>query len=254
MSLPPSLPAPYEPLHLAETDSVRDDIARRAHDGADEGLLLWASHQRDARGRLGKRWLCAPGDLACAVLLRPDFSRASAAELSLVACDALGHALAELVAPQTSLHYQWPNDVLLNGNKVASVWLDAPPDGDPPAWLALSLAVNVDHHPEADNWQATSVNSHGEEPISGDDILANFSRHLLAALNRWAEDGLGVALRTWRARIFDIGEDLCVTLPDQTLKGPLLGLDDDGALRMTVDGVERRIGLAEVLALLPPAG
>ena len=249
------LPAPYEPLFLDEVDSVRDELERRARDGAEEGLLVWAGHQREARGRLGRRWLSVPGDLVCGVLLRPDYPRASGAELSLVGIRALGQALAERVPAMTGLHYRWPNDVLLNGGKVAGLWLDAPAEGDPPAWLALSIAVNVVglHAPDTAG-RDTNLADLVEEPVDDADLLTAFARHLLAGLNRWAEDGLGGELKAWRTRLYDIGENVPVALPGETLNGAPAGIDDDGALRLrTADG-ERVVSLAEFHGLLPATG
>ena len=241
----PSLPAPYDLVRLAEVDSVRAELARRARAGAEEGLLLWADAQTDARGRLGRRWHCSPGDLHCGVLLRPDFDRDTAAELSLVGTLAIGQALGELAAAMTGLHYQWPNDVLLNGGRTAALWLDAPATGDPSEWLGLSFSVNVLEHPEDDEIHATSLRAQETEQLDRAEILATISRYLLSGLNRWAEAGLAASLRTWRARLYDIGDPVCIVLPDTELRGRPLGIDDDGALRLATGTGERRVSLVD---------
>ena len=241
----PSLPAPYDFVRLAEVDSVRAELARRARAGADEGLLLWVDTQTDARARLGRRWQCSPGDLHCGVLLRPDFDRIKAAQLSLVGTLAVGQALGELAAAMTGLHYRWPNDVLLNGGKTASLWLDAPSAGDPLEWLGLSFSINVLEHPEEDDLHATSLRAQEAEQLDRAEILATVSRHLLSGLNRWAEAGLGPSLRTWRARLYDIGDEMQIALPGSVVSGRPLGIDDHGSLQLETQSGERRVSLLE---------
>lgn len=238
---PPSLPAPYEPVHLEQVDSVRDELARRAEAGADEGLLLWADRQSAPLARLGRSWQSTPGDLACGVLLRPDFGREEAGQVSLVASLALGQALAELAPVMTALHYRWPNDVLLAGGKAGAIWLDAPPAGEPLDWLGISFAVNIEGAPQDTAGFATSLREQQAEEVDANRVLEQLSRYLLAGLNRWAADGLAPMLRGWRSRHLDTGDELLIALPSETLRGRPVAIEDDGSLNLATGGGERRI-------------
>ena len=252
MSDAPSLPAPYDPLHLAEVDSVRDELARRAAAGADEGLLVWVDRQTAPRARPGHAWQATPGDLACGVLLRPEFDREAAGQISLVASLALGQTLAELAPPMVALHYRWPNDVLLAGGKVGAVWLDAPPPGAVFDWLGVSFAVNVAGSPEDEYMRfSTSLREQQAEGADAVAVLTLLSRYFLAGLNRWAEDGMAAVARAWRARQLDMDDELEVALAGEVLRGRPV-VDDDGALRLAVDGGERRVTPAAFHGLVGP--
>jgi BirA family transcriptional regulator, biotin operon repressor / biotin---[acetyl-CoA-carboxylase] ligase len=105
---------------LAECGSTQDEL-RTA--GAPEGAVVVADHQTRGRGRSGRSWVDSPGEaLLCSVLLRPPPSP-DLGQLSL----AVGLAVADAVDAATGLdaEIKWPNDVILVGNKVAGVLLEA---------------------------------------------------------------------------------------------------------------------------------
>ncbi len=187
------LPPVYEPVFMAEVDSIEQEIARRAEAGAEEGLLVWAEHQRDGQGQHGV-WSSPPGGLYCGVFLQPDFERALWPETALVALLALGTTVAELVPPLTGLDYRWPNDVLINGHKVGGIALK--PAGDEGLMILCQLNVA----PPIEGWEyASLVADAGAETTPGE-ALERYSRYLLDGLQRWHDEGLPAICQSLRAR------------------------------------------------------
>ena len=97
-----------------ETESTNDDAARRAADGAPEGLVVVAGSQRAGRGRLGRQWQSPVGaGLYFSTVVRPQQGR-GARETSLLTL-AAGVAVADAVQALSGLRcaLKWPNDCLL---------------------------------------------------------------------------------------------------------------------------------------------
>jgi BirA family biotin operon repressor/biotin-[acetyl-CoA-carboxylase] ligase len=117
-------------LHLRETASTNDRARALAAAGAPHGTLVTASLQTAGRGRQGRSWSAPAGRaLLCSLLLR-DYDPL----LPLRA----GLAVADLAGPGALV--KWPNDVLLDGRKVAGILVEArPQDG----WAVLGIGVNV---------------------------------------------------------------------------------------------------------------
>lgn len=90
-----------------------------AADGATEGTLVWASRQAQGRGRLGRTWESPEGGAYFSLILRSTRPPVDIPQLSLVA----GLSAAEAIQQTTGLFpsIRWPNDVLLNGLKVAGI-------------------------------------------------------------------------------------------------------------------------------------
>ena len=108
-----SLPSAYELVVVDEVDSVLAEAARRAEAGADEGTLVWAQSQTAARTRRHD-WEAPPGNLHCAVIIRPEFENRQSEQLCAVAMLAAGSAIAEVVTPMTGMGLRWPGDLLVN--------------------------------------------------------------------------------------------------------------------------------------------
>jgi BirA family biotin operon repressor/biotin-[acetyl-CoA-carboxylase] ligase len=142
----------YPRLHLRQTDSTNARARELAQGGAPHGTLVTASEQLAGRGRQGRTWT-APADraLLCSVIVRdpprltPLAAGVAVAELvaELVPAPAsVSERVAERVAEPAGLGAQikWPNDVLLDGRKVAGILSEGRPQD---RWVVLGIGLNV---------------------------------------------------------------------------------------------------------------
>lgn len=242
MTESPELPAGLRLVRLETADSARAEAIRHARSGAEEGTLIRVVQPENPRARMDREWLLAaePG-LHAALVLRPDLPAADCAQLGPVAAVALGRAIGSLVEPMAELHYRWPNDVLLDGGKVAGIWLDAGGSRERLEWLVLSWAVNTRQSPASLAFEAASLAHEGAagDPVDHAGLLQAISRRLVAAITTWDESGFAPILRSWRGRI-PLGGHIDLVLADGvTVHGTTLGIDDQGALSVTTeDGTE----------------
>jgi BirA family biotin operon repressor/biotin-[acetyl-CoA-carboxylase] ligase len=231
----PVLPGSYELRMLTEVDSILEATAKLAADGADEGTLVWARSQTNARTRRGHHWEAPEGNLHCGLVLQPDYDNITAQQLCTVATVAAGAAVAERVAPMTGLGYRWPGDLLVNELLAGCVQIQAANDGsDPWPWLVLGLSVNVAHHPENPEPECyNSIHASGEaEHVRSLEILEQFTRHFLRWINIWAEEGYGPVRDAWMQRARDVGETRELEFPSRTVAGTVRGIGEHGELML----------------------
>lgn len=117
------------------------EAGRRAGDLAGPTWIT-ARRQTGGRGRQGRPWIMPEGNLAATLIFRPWATPHEAAKRSFLAACALHQALS-LVAPGARLTLKWPNDVLLNGGKVAGILLESASSGPVVDWLAIGFGVNL---------------------------------------------------------------------------------------------------------------
>jgi BirA family biotin operon repressor/biotin-[acetyl-CoA-carboxylase] ligase len=187
-----SAPAPSGPrlgrprLHLRATTSTNDRARALAAAGAPHGTLVTAAAQTAGRGRQGRTWSAPPGRaLLCSLVLR---DAAAAPFLPLVAAV----AVAEACGPAARI--KWPNDVLLDGRKVAGILAEGRPQE---GWAVLGIGVNVAVDP-ADlpaELRATAATL-GRAPAGVEPFLVD----LLAALEAALSLPASAVLDAWRAR------------------------------------------------------
>ena len=141
-ALPANVVVGREIVVFRETDSTNDLAAQAGRDGVAEGIVFFAESQRAGRGRMGRQWVSPPGrNLLFSVLLRP---AAVPAERwpELTFCAALAVAeTAERFTGRTA-RVKWPNDVLVEGRKVAGVLLEAH-HAQPPGFVVVGIGLNV---------------------------------------------------------------------------------------------------------------
>ena len=208
-------------LHLRETDSTNERARELAAAGAPHGTLVTAAAQTAGRGRQGRRWEAPPGTaLLCSLVLRRYDEL-----LSLRA----GLAVAE-VAGGTAV-VKWPNDVLLDGRKVAGVLVEGrPQDG----WAVVGIGVNVAVEPAALGPElSVRAGTLGRPPSALEPALSE----LLGALGRWLAAPAGEALEAVRAR------DALLDQPVSWSGGSGVGagIDPAGGLRVRVAGGDVRV-------------
>ena len=154
----PLLPAGYELASFDEIDSTNEEARRRAQRGDRGPLWIWALKQNAGRGRRGRPWESPVGNLMCTLLLAPGVPPAQAARLSFVAALSVRDFVAEH-AGTTDVRVKWPNDVLIDGRKVAGILLES--SGESGAgllpWLAVGIGVNLVHAPDGTSFPAAAI-------------------------------------------------------------------------------------------------
>lgn len=242
-----SLPAGYRPEIHDSLDSTNDEARRRAAAGAPEGTLIVARQQSGGRGRHGRSWISPPGNLYCSLLLRPQCDLRAAAQLSFVAAVALAEAL-ETWLDGARIALKWPNDVLLDGAKLAGILLESTAGVDGRTeWLVLGIGVNVASHPQTLDRPATSLCASGVTGVAPDDVLHRLAAPLDAWHRRWRAQGFAPVRPAWRARAFGLGAPIRANLTAGTIEGIFEDLDAAGALLYrATDGERGRIEAGEV--------
>ena len=245
----PKLPPAYRLIALGEVTSTNDEAQRLAAEGAEDGTLVWARAQTRGRGRSGRDWASAPGNLFMSLVLRPDCPLSEAAQLGFVAALAVKDGIGSVAPPGVEVTFKWPNDVLLGGRKGAGILLESKTTAEGALdWLILGIGVNVASYPEEARFPATSLRFEGAPPdIDAETLLVAVSRHFLTWVNRWLDDGFAPLRQAWIAHAKGLGEEIEVRLPKETLTGVFETLDEEGALILCLpDGAKRRITAGDV--------
>jgi len=235
---PVELPPSFQLVRRGTVTSTNDEARALAHDGAPDGTLIRADHQTGGRGRAGRTWTSAGGNLYASLLVSPPPH--GAAQTALVAGVAAADSVTEMLGTNAPVQLKWPNDVVLNGRKLAGMLAEWVPGG---GQVALGIGVNVGHAPAED---AIALNDAGAGATAST-ALAAFAAAFEGWWRTWLDAGFGPVRTAWLARAHPVGATLRVRLPGETLHGTFQGLGADGTLLLdTSDGVTRRIGAGDV--------
>ncbi|MGI9500602.1 MAG: biotin--[acetyl-CoA-carboxylase] ligase [Geminicoccaceae bacterium] len=243
------LPAGFHLHHLDTVGSTNDEVARLALEGRPSGTVVLADRQTEGRGRLGRSWQSAPGNLHASILLRPDCTLKDASQLSLLAGVVLAELLAAHGRDDLDPKLKWPNDVLINGAKVAGILLESA--GDKAGRLThviIGIGVNVAWSPDDVNYPVTSLDAEGLPSHSPRDWLLAYASSLAIWLDRWQRDGFPVVREAWRARSYGLGGPIRLRLEREEIDGRFVDLTEEGALLIErTDGSRHALTAGDVV-------
>lgn len=243
----PRVPAGYAVAVFDEIDSTNEEARRRAVVGERGPLWIAARRQTAGRGRRGREWVSPEGNLMTTLLIAPGVAAPEAARLSFVAALAV-HDLVAAYATHAVVRVKWPNDVLVDGKKVAGILLEsAAQDGiDMVPWLAVGIGVNLVHAPENTPFPATFLGAHGPAPTPTE-ALAELAQAWETRFRDWRVSGFAAIRDAWLTVAAGVGQAVEVRLPGETLHGRFETLMPDGALSLLLpSGARRAITAGEV--------
>jgi BirA family biotin operon repressor/biotin-[acetyl-CoA-carboxylase] ligase len=209
--------------------STNAEALARARAGERGPLWITAATQSAGRGRRGSAWVSAPGNLCATLLLTEPSPPELAPQLSFVAALALHDAVAQCASQLGPLlQVKWPNDLLLDGAKLAGILIEG--ESDPAFAVAIGIGVNCAAHPEGTVYPATDLAAVGALVTSAE-VLAALSAAMMRRLEQWQRGQTFSAIRAeWLKRAAGLGKDIRVRLPERELAGTFQGLDDAGHL------------------------
>ena len=240
------LPPFFDLVTLDSVDSTSSEVVRRADAGAREGLLVWAMRQTQGRGRHGRQWDSPAGNLYCSLLLEPDVDPATAAELGFVLGISIRECIVNLVPANCVVRCKWPNDVLVDGQKIAGVLLEATARQHAIRVVA-GIGINLVSHPVETPYPATDLKSVGAENGNPALVLKAVMNAVFQWRETWMRQGFTAVREAWLERAAGLGEAIEVKLSERTLSGTFMSLNDSGALELCdADGIAHTVTAGDV--------
>lgn len=230
-------------LHFDSLPSTNLEAAKRAAEGAAEGLCVVAGEQTAGRGRRQRQWVSPSGaGLYFSIILHPQFDPSLWPLLTLMAAVAAHDSLLAACSLETDI--KWPNDILFDEKKLCGILaetVDTPSGRAVVVGIGINLTQNA-FPPELQTIATSVETATGVRPELGN-LLEIVVRELIAhydVLNR--PDGGAEIIRCWCVRSsYCEGKSIRVTDGSETLVGTTRGLERDGALRVETDDGEIRV-------------
>jgi BirA family biotin operon repressor/biotin-[acetyl-CoA-carboxylase] ligase len=219
--------------HYGVTDSTNDRARELASGGAPGGTVVTAREQTAGRGRVGRVWTAPEGKaLLYSAILRPldECHLLLPLSVPLAVC-----AAAEALRPGIECQVKWPNDVWLEGRKLAGILIEARPQD---SWAVIGIGLNLTIAPNEfpPDLRQPAISLFPPGPSAAAEVLNRHLDHWV-----WADDE--DVLEEWRRRDGLLGRE--VSWEDGS--GVAGGIDDHGNLIVVVAGGDRvSLGAGEV--------
>jgi len=245
---PPGWPEGTARILLPSVDSTNAHAMRLSPSSP---AWIVAGEQTGGRGRRGRPWISPRGNFYGTLALRPEGPVASVALRSFVAALALREACVALTGLPDSFRLKWPNDVLLNGGKLAGILLESSGVGGTVTQLAIGMGVNLIASPSSETVEPGAVPPVNLLSETGLRVTPEtFLAALAPAFARWearlCADGFAPVRTAWLTQAARLGEPVTARTGSQTRTGIFAGLDEGGALILDAPEGRQAIPAADI--------
>jgi BirA family biotin operon repressor/biotin-[acetyl-CoA-carboxylase] ligase len=213
-------------VHFRLTDSTNERARALAAAGAPHGTLVTADEQSAGRGRQGRAWSVPPKSAVLMSVVLRELSDTLPLAAAVAVCEAL----------PVEARIKWPNDVWIDGRKVAGILVEARPQE---GWAVLGIGLNVATEQFPAELHATSLRLAGLSHTPAEALAC-----LLGSLDTWLPRPAEQVLAAWRSRDALLGST--VRWADGSMEGVAAGVDDAGALIVDAAGGRVTLDAGEV--------
>ncbi len=225
------LPICFEPpyrdriFHFHELGSTMDKARELAKKEAPHLSLVIADNQTGGRGRLNRQWFSAQGGLWMTIILKPVIPPMMAYIFNFAASLSLSETLRFLYDLDVTV--KWPNDLLLNGKKLAGLLSEMETRGDMVEFVNIGIGLNVNNDPQKKEPKAVSLGRALGKPVSRKAIVQMFLKNFEQRIDNVDPRQI---IRQWKAVTSTIGSRVRIETLGDIFEGRALDVDDSGAL------------------------
>jgi BirA family biotin operon repressor/biotin-[acetyl-CoA-carboxylase] ligase len=224
----------YNLIYFEEIDSTNSEALRIASSGTSGDSIILASNQTGGRGSKGRYWTSIPGNLHASILLESKVSLKKNSQLSFVIANAVFEAISYLAKLQNiklDMKMKWPNDVLINEQKVAGILLESISIKEK-NYVVIGFGINLMHAPVLDN-KTTCLTDLGIKINSTDEFLNVLMGKFEKLYQQWKLDNNFIKTRkNWLRRAYNLNKVITIDDGARRISGVFKEIDLDGAMRL----------------------
>ncbi|MBU4185830.1 MAG: biotin--[acetyl-CoA-carboxylase] ligase [Proteobacteria bacterium] len=225
-------------IYLNETDSTNTRAKELAAQGAPEGTLVIAEKQTNGRGRRGRSWFSPPGGgIYFSLILRPVISPTETPRITLMTAVVAAETLISLV--KLKLRIKWPNDILVNGKKLAGILTEISTEMDAVNYIIVGLGLNVntrfEKFPQEIKENATSILIETGKQFPRVKLIQHYLKLYEIFYDMFKNNDFEPIMNRWRELADIIGKQIKVDVIGKTHIGKVIDVDNDGVLILKDD-------------------
>jgi len=237
---------------LDSTNSYAYDLAEQRQ--IFNYTVIWALQQNNGRGRLNRQWQSPLGNLYFSVVLQPKITQNSLIQIhdipqiSFIANCALKNTIAKLLKDyniNTNLQNKWPNDLLIDGNKVAGILLESKITNHDCQFVILGIGVNITSNPIKTLFPATNLHQYSTN-FTTQNLLENFLTQFDNLYKNWGQFGFSNFSHLWNDNAYKINQNININIGNKIIEGQFLGIDNQGLALVKEQNILRKISYGEV--------
>ena len=239
--------------YFKEIDSTQNFAQQIASDKKENGAVIIAEKQTGGRGRLNRKWASPKGGMWFSLIIHPKFDVSSSTLIPILSAVALSKSIKSVLGIKTEV--KWPNDITMNGKKVAGMLVDASFQANNINYLILGIGINFDiDAKKLEKRLSKTPNFYGVNSLRKKDdktppklLLKEFLLQFEKNLSQLDNGEKSKIVKEWTKRAAGIGKKITMNTSNGKISGISQGIDNDGALRIKTGKETKRIFVGDVV-------
>ena len=239
--------------YFEEIDSTQNFAQNIAADKKENGTIIIAEKQTSGRGRLDRKWTSPKGGIWFSLIIHPKFDVSSSTLIPILSAVALSKSIKSVLGIETEV--KWPNDITMNGKKVAGVLVDASFQTNSIDYLILGIGINFDIDAKKLEKRLTKTpNFYGIDSLRGKEnktppktLLKEFLLQFEKNLFQLDKGEKSKIIKEWTKRAAGIGKKITINTSNGKISGISQGIDNDGALKIKTKNETKKIYVGDVV-------
>ena len=239
--------------YFEEIDSTQNFAQNIAADKKENGTIIIAEKQTSGRGRLDRKWTSPKGGIWFSLIIHPKFDVSSSTLIPILSAVALSKSIKSILGIETQV--KWPNDITMNGKKVAGILVDASFQANSIDYLILGIGINFDIDAKKLEKRLTKTpNFYGIDSLRGKEdktppksLLKEFLLQFEKNLFQLDKGEKSKIIKEWTKRAAGIGKKITINTSNGKISGISQGIDNDGALKIKTRNEIKKIYVGDVV-------
>lgn len=241
--------------YFDSVDSTQNQAMKIASE-VSHGTLIIAEKQTNGKGRLGRKWISPKGGIWFSIILHPKFDISVITLFPIASALALSNAIEKTLNIKSEL--KWPNDITINGKKVAGMLVDASIESNKIENIILGVGINYNVEVKQiekilkdtpNFYGVTSLSEHSKtiKPVL---LVQSFLLELEEIFNLLNKGDIKKIIRDWTKKSSTINQNIELITEDGKIKGKAIKIDDDGALVISSNKKNKRITSGDITHII----
>jgi len=214
--------------------STMENAFRLAMENEPEGTVVCAETQTKGKGRLGRHWSSPKGKgIYMSIILRPKLFPTDVAKLTLLSAVAVAEAVKNVTGIQAKI--KWPNDLLIDGKKIAGILTEMSGEMDRVHFVIVGVGLNVNTVQSALPDCATSIKCEWKKTCSRVLLIQEILRSIEHWYDEFCKNGFTKVSEQWQEYSATLGKRIKIEDPSGDIEGQAIGIDENGGLIIRSD-------------------
>jgi len=236
-------------------DSTQNQAVKMSEDSANDGTIIVAGMQTGGKGRSGRKWMSPKGGLWFSIILQPKFDISITTLFPIASSLALSYAIEKTFKITPEL--KWPNDLTINGKKVAGMLVDVSLESNKIESLVLGVGINFDvdvkqiekNLKNTSNFYGVAALSELKREVKPKILVQTFLAELEKIYELLNTKQIKTIISEWTKRSSTIGKKVEMYTIEGRIKGNAIKIDNDGALIISENNKTSKIIAGDVIHL-----